>query len=74
MEKCDKCGGQADYICPDCGKKYCKPHMEQRYAGPDRGFKSRHMCPSCWKKKQLKLSQDMVNVKQHKPKTYVYGN
>ena len=48
--------------------------MEQRYAGPDRGFKSRHMCPSCWKKKQLKLTQDMVDVKQHKPKTYVYGN
>ncbi|MBZ0156921.1 MAG: hypothetical protein K8I29_12025 [Alphaproteobacteria bacterium] len=73
MEVCYKCGKPADFICPDCGNKICRAHMEKRYAGPDRGFKSRFMCPSCWKKKQVKLNQDMINAREYKPKTYIYG-
>lgn len=73
METCYKCGGKADYICPDCGKKMCKSHMEKRYVGPDRGFKSRFMCPSCWQKKQVKLNQDMIKTSEYVPKTYSYG-
>jgi hypothetical protein len=71
MEKCFKCGGKADFICADCGAKACRAHMELRYTGPDRGFKSRYMCPACWKKKRVVLNQDMVNVDTEKPKVYV---
>ncbi len=73
MEKCSKCHQEADYICPDCGGKFCRAHMEKRYVGPDRGFKSPFMCPSCWKKKEVKLNQDMIKAKEYQPKTYVYG-
>jgi len=45
--------------------------MELRYTGPDRGFKSRFMCPSCWKSKRVKLNQDMVRADAYRPKTYV---
>lgn len=71
MESCYKCGGAADFICPDCGTKACRNHMELRYTGPDRGFKSRYMCPSCWKSKRVKLNQDMVRADAYRPKTYV---
>ncbi|HXY55577.1 MAG TPA: hypothetical protein VEM40_12990 [Nitrospirota bacterium] len=71
MESCYKCGRAADFICPDCGTKACKSHMELRYTGPDRGFKSRFMCPSCWKSKRVKLNQDMVRADAYRPKTYV---
>lgn len=71
MEQCFKCGEKADFICPDCGTKACTSHMEKRYTGPDRGFKSRFMCPSCWKSKRVKLNQDMVKADTYKPKTYV---
>lgn len=40
METCYKCNRQADFICPECGSKICKYHMEFRYTGLDRGFKS----------------------------------
>ena len=73
MERCYQCGGQAVFICPDCGSKVCKAHMELRYAGPDRGFKSRYMCPVCWKVKRVKLEQDMVKAVQYKPKVFVFG-
>jgi len=73
MEKCFKCGKEADYICQECGTKACKAHMELRYAGPDRGFKSRHMCPSCWKKKRVVLNENMVNARGYRPKTYIWG-
>jgi hypothetical protein len=48
--------------------------MELRYTGPDRGFKSRYMCPSCWKKKHVVLNQNMVKADQYKPKTYVFSS
>ena len=70
MEQCNKCGQKADFICPDCGTKVCKAHMELRYTGPDRGLKSRYMCPACWKNKRVKLNQDMVNAHTYKPKQY----
>lgn len=73
MERCYQCGGTAIFICPDCGSKVCKAHMELRYAGPDRGFKSRYMCPVCWKVKRVMLEQDMVNAIQYKPKVFVFG-
>jgi hypothetical protein len=73
MERCYQCGGPAVFICPDCGSKVCKAHMELRYAGPDRGFKSRYMCPVCWKVKRVMLEQDMVNAIEHKPKIFVFG-
>jgi len=71
MEQCNKCGQKADFICPDCGTKACKAHMELRYTGPDRGFKSRYMCSTCWKNKRVKLNQDMVNAHTYKPKQYI---
>jgi len=71
MEKCYKCGQKADFICSDCGVKACKAHMELRYTGPDRGFKSRYMCPKCWKSKRVVLNQDMVKADTYKPKVYV---
>ncbi|MEJ2697119.1 MAG: hypothetical protein P8013_10775 [Candidatus Sulfobium sp.] len=73
MEKCFKCEGEAHYICPECGTKACRSHMELRYTGPDRGFRSRYMCPKCWKKKRVVLNQDMVDVKEYRPKTYVWN-
>lgn len=73
MESCYRCGGRADFICPDCGSKVCRSHMELRYTGPDRGFKSRSMCPVCWKVKRVMLEQDMVRAIQHKPKIFVFG-
>lgn len=72
MEVCHKCRGRADYICPVCGTKTCRSHMELRYRGPDRGFRSRYMCPKCWKVKQVMLNQNMVNARTYKPKTYVF--
>lgn len=71
MEVCYKCGNPADYICPECSKKMCKSHMELRYTGPDRGFRSRLMCPVCWKKKKVTLNENMLRVEDYKPKTYV---
>ena len=73
MESCYQCGNPAVFICPDCGSKVCKSHMEARYAGPDRGFKSRYMCPVCWKVKRVMLEQDMVKAIQYKPKVFVFG-
>lgn len=73
MNLCEKCGKPADFICPQCDRKFCRTHMELRYVGPNRGFKSRFMCPACWKKKQVVLNQDMVNAKTYKPKKYFYS-
>jgi hypothetical protein len=28
MEKCFKCGREAQYICPECGTKACRAQME----------------------------------------------
>jgi hypothetical protein len=72
MEVCYKCGRKADYICPDCSAKMCRSHMELRYAGPNRGFRSRYMCPKCWKTKHKVLNENMVNAHQYKPKVYSY--
>jgi hypothetical protein len=74
MERCIKCGGRADFICPYCHKKYCRSHMELRYTGQDRGFRSRYMCPSCWKRKQRVLNEQMINARTFKPKKYFYGS
>jgi hypothetical protein len=74
MEVCYKCGKPADYICPECSKKFCRSHMEQRYSGPDRGFRSRLMCPVCWKKKKVTLNENMIRTADYKPKTYVGGS
>ena len=74
MERCHRCEEPAAFICPDCGTKSCQRHMEPRYTGPDRGFKSRLMCPACWKKKRVVLNQDMVKADQYKPKTYVFSS
>lgn len=71
MEVCYRCGKKADFICPDCGSKICNAHMELRYTGPDRGFKSRYMCPVCWKVKRLVLNENMMRTKDFKPKRYV---
>ncbi|VAX21158.1 hypothetical protein MNBD_NITROSPINAE04-1562 [hydrothermal vent metagenome] len=74
METCFKCGGNADFICPDCGTKMCWSHSERRYRGADRGFKSRFMCPKCWKTKRKVLNENMVNAKTYKPKkTYIFS-
>jgi hypothetical protein len=71
MEKCYRCGRQADFICPDCGSKICNAHMETRYSGPDRGFKSRYMCPVCWKIKRVMLNQNMIKADRYSKKIYV---
>lgn len=71
MEVCHKCKRPADFICPDCGTKTCKQHMELRYIGPDRGFKSRYMCPVCWKIKRMVLNQNMVQARTYQPKVYL---
>lgn len=71
MEVCCKCGRPADFICPDCGSKICKVHMEPRYTGPDRGFKSRYMCPVCWKLKRVVLNENMLRARQYSKKIYV---
>ncbi len=73
MEVCYKCGKKADYICPECDTKTCRAHMELRYIGPDRGFKSRYMCPKCWKKKHRMLNQDMLDAKRYQPKFYSHS-
>ena len=72
MEVCYKCGSAADYICPDCGTKVCKAHMELRYAGPDRGFKSRYMCPECWKGKRKMLNEQMIMARERLAKHYFF--
>lgn len=72
MEVCYKCRGRADFICPYCSTKMCRAHAELRYRGPDRGFKSRYMCPTCWKKKQRVLNENMVNARKYTSKTYIY--
>lgn len=73
MEVCFKCGKRADYICPQCGTKACRTHMELRYVGPFRGFKSRYMCPTCWKSKRRVLNEQMIGEREYEAKTYVYG-
>ncbi len=73
MEVCHKCSRPADYICPDCGTKMCRTHAEKRYIGQDRGFRSRYMCPKCWKTKHKVLNENMMNARTFKPKkTYVF--
>ncbi len=72
MEVCYKCGRAAEYICPDCGTKACKAHMELRYAGPDRGFKSRYMCPVCWKVKKKMLNEQMIKAQEFLAKQYFF--
>ncbi len=72
MEVCSKCRKQADFICPGCDRKFCRSHMELRYAGPDRGFRSRYMCPACWKKNKVVLNENMVNARTFQPKKYFY--
>jgi len=72
MEVCYKCGRAAEYICPDCGTKVCKAHMELRYAGPDRGFKSRYMCPVCWKVKRKMLNEQMIKAQEYLAKQYFF--
>ncbi len=71
MEVCYRCGRKADYICPDCGSKICNAHMETRYTGPDRGFKSRYMCPVCWKIKRVMLNQNMIKSATRQKKIYI---
>jgi hypothetical protein len=71
MEACYKCGRPADFICPDCGSRVCKVHMELRYTGPNRGFKSRYMCPVCWKLKRVVLNENMLRARQYSKKIYV---
>ncbi len=71
MEVCYKCKRPADFICPDCGSKICKTHMELRYTGPNRGFKSRYMCPVCWKVKRVVLNENMLRAVQYSKKIYV---
>jgi len=72
MEVCYKCGKAAEYICPDCGTKVCRAHMELRYVGPDRGFKSRYMCPACWKVKKKMLQEKMINAQEYLAKQYFF--
>jgi hypothetical protein len=47
--------------------------METRYAGPDRGFKSRYMCPVCWKIKRVVLNENMIRAQSYKPKIFIPG-
>jgi hypothetical protein len=35
-------------------------------------LRSRFMCPTCWKVKQVVLNQNMINARTHKPKPYVF--
>jgi hypothetical protein len=72
MEVCYLCGKAAAYICPDCGSKVCSSHMELRYAGPDRGFKSRYMCPVCWKSKRKVLNEQMIKAQQYVAKQFFF--
>ena len=72
MEVCYKCGRAAEYICPDCGTKVCRAHMELRYAGPDRGFRSRYMCPECWKGKRKMLNEQMIKAQEYLAKQYFF--
>jgi hypothetical protein len=48
--------------------------METRYSGPDRGFKSRYMCPVCWKIKRVMLNQNMINPDRRTKKIYVVNS
>jgi len=64
VDVCYKCTRQADFICPECGSKICKYHMEFRYTGPDRGFKSRFMCPVCWLVKRMVPDDRMIKVEE----------
>lgn len=72
MEVCYRCGRTADFICPDCGTKICTAHMELRYVGPDRGFKSRYMCPVCWKVKRKVLNERMIRAREYQPRRYTF--
>jgi hypothetical protein len=45
--------------------------MELRYTGPNRGFKSRYMCPVCWKLKRVVLNENMLRARQYSKKIYV---
>lgn len=66
MDTCYKCGRDADFLCPDCGSKICKYHMEFRYTGLDRGLKSRFMCPVCWLVKRMVPDERMVRIKKER--------
>lgn len=62
MDICYKCGRDADFICPECKSKICKYDMEFRYTGQDRGFKSRFMCPICWRVKRMVPDERMTKI------------
>lgn len=63
MEKCYKCNTDAEYICPDCGTKICRFHMETRYPGPHhKDFTSNLMCPVCWLVKRVMLEENMLKI------------
>lgn len=62
MDSCYQCDHPAELHCPECGATVCSDHLEPRYAGPDRGFVSKHMCPSCWKDKKVTLDSQMERV------------
>lgn len=64
METCYKCTRDADYLCPECGTKICKYHMEFRYTGLDRGFRSRFMCPVCWLVKRVVPDDKMTRIRE----------
>ncbi len=65
METCYKCGHAADFICPDCGSRICKSHMESRYPGPHhKNFTSNYMCPVCWLVKRVMLEENMLKIEK----------
>lgn len=65
MEACYKCGLDADFICPDCGSRICKAHMESRYPGPHhKNFTSNYMCPVCWLVKRVMLEENMMKMEK----------
>jgi len=48
--------------------------MELRYVGPDRGFRSRYMCPVCWKVKRRVLNEQMIRADRYQRKLYIVGS
>lgn len=65
MEACYKCACDADYVCPDCGSRICKAHMEPRYPGPHhKNFTSNFMCPVCWLVRRVMLEENMLKIEK----------
>ena len=62
MTSNSQCDRSVDLRCPKCNATVSSNDLVPRYTGPERGFESKFMCPSCWKDKKVTLDNQMEKL------------